>query len=131
MINLDKSNGHFNFENYSIKPSDNIQNIMDKLKISKNDLELWIENKGWVTYRLDGEEYILLLKFFNDNLKTIEVYVKKYSHQPHNRNKLMMLLDNIGGENIYSWGKIKLNKDIKANYESLLINYGGSNGTDW
>lgn len=121
MMNLNKNNGNFGFGEYLIKPLCQIQDL--KNEFANENLELWIENNEWITYRLEfREKFILLISFFNDNLKTIEIYL---TCQPGKnvRNRLQDLLGCIGGENKYSWGNVELNEDIKAGYASIVIKF--------
>ncbi len=122
-MKLNKINGHFSFGNHLIKPSYKIRDI--KNEFLDDSIELWIANKSWITYRLEiAMKFILLIKFFNEDLKTIEIYLT-YQSGKQMENELRNLLKSLGGENKYSWGNVELNKDIKAGYESIVINVNG------
>lgn len=119
-MNLNNQNGTFEIGGFIIKPSDKVTDIKNVF-INEN-LELWIENSEWITYRLQvANKFILLLKFFNDYLKTIEIYLRKYPEK-QNKHEIQNLLKKLGGESTYIWGNVELNIDIKAGYESIVIN---------
>lgn len=121
MMNLNKNNGSIEFENFIIKPTDKYQDLK-KAFLEKN-LELWFENNNWITYRLDvSMNFIIIIKLFNDNLRAIEIF-PKIEIGNKNENGLKSILQNLGGENNYRWGNVELNKDKKAGYESVLINF--------
>lgn len=92
---------------------------------TKNDVLLFsessliISNAGWVTYRLDltstGERFIFNFLFFEDSLKKVEIFSSTTSNEN--------ISNVLGGYRKYSWGKIELNEDKKANYSSVLISY--------
>lgn len=64
MITLDVNNGSVGFENYTVNPFDDLQNMKNRL--SDKSLEEWIENDTWSVYRLDlSVEFILLFRFLD------------------------------------------------------------------
>ena len=121
MIKLNTDNGSLQFGECTIISS---ETIIDDLKeeLSNNNLELWISNGGWITYKLEvSEKFILMFRFLNDSIHSVEIY---YKSTDDNRKKgLNKTLEDIGGSNKYSWGGVELNIDRKADYESILINY--------
>lgn len=120
-MRLNCNNGAFQLDEYSISPQDKISDL--KKKFSNDRLEIWIENNEWITYRLDtSSKFILMIRFFKNVMHLIEVFPKSYS-DGQRRKDLLNYLEILGGENKYRWGKVELNEDEKAGYESIVINY--------
>lgn len=119
-MNLNKNNGFIEFGDYLIKPSYKIRDL--KSQFSNENLELWMENDKWITYRLKTlMNVILLIRFFDDDLKTIEIYLTEES-VVQTEDPLKDLFNYLGGECKYMWGNVELNKDVRAGYESIVIN---------
>jgi hypothetical protein len=124
MITVNINNGILQFEGFLICPLDKIRDL--KSKFSDEYLELWIENGNWTTYRLDAfSKFILLIRYFNDEIQLIEVYPKGSNDNQRKKN-LILCLKKLGGEKKYSWGSIEMNNDFKAGYESLIINFNSN-----
>lgn len=121
MIQLNINNGLFQFEKWVVSAKDQIYVL--KSKFSSENLELWIDNNEWVTYRLDiSDKFILMFRFFEESIYSIEIYPKSPTF--YDRKKIIKeILDDLGGTNKYFWGNVELNVDHKAGYESILINY--------
>ena len=110
-----KNNGEFHFERWILKPNDVLNKVINDF--SSKEFELWIENGQWKTYKLNiSEEYVFLVFFFDNVIKFIEVYSKQ-------KESLNETLEKLGGEKKYSWGKVELNVDYKAGYNSIVINF--------
>lgn len=122
MIKLNTDNGSLQFEKHTIiKSKTHIDNL--KGEILNGNLELWISNGEWITYKLEiSEKFILIFRFLNELIYSVEIYYK--STDDNDRKKgLNKTLEDIGGSNEYTWGNVELNVDHKAGYQSILINY--------
>lgn len=114
MINVDVKKGELKFNKLCFSAKTKL-NYLNRF-ISSNEVELWNSNSIYKTYRLIKNELILILSFKSNFLNNIEIYpLKKYS--------ISFLIEKIGGEKSYEWGEIKLKKDDKAGYQSILINF--------
>lgn len=121
MIKLNTKNGHFQFGDQILNPDSGSTVI--KTFSQKDGAEIWLENKEWITYRINGfDPVILMFTFLKNDIYTIEVYIK----DDNKKDKLKTILDGLGGVNQYTWGTVSLNFDHKAGYESLLISYQGT-----
>ncbi len=118
-MNLNKSNGYLSFDTYLVKPSYTIRDF--KNEFPQENLELWTVNKKWITYRLEiSMKFILLIRFFDDDIKIIEIYLLP-KPDINIEMELKDLLKSLGGERNYPWGNIELNSDVKADYKSIII----------
>lgn len=121
MMTVNSTNGEFRFNEWLFSPNVKLNDFKKKLPSKK--VELWSENSHYVSYRLNfSEEYIIVVMFFYEKIKFIEIYPKNVEKNKL-EDKIQILLQRLGGENNYSWGKIELNIDKKAGYESVIINY--------
>lgn len=119
-MKVDSTNGSILFDNNIISSYDKIDDLKNKFS---NKLELWMENDDWNTYRLDvTKKFILIIRFFQNKIQLIEIYPKSNS-ESQKRRVVENYLEDFGGEKDYPWGKVGLNNDIKAGYESLIIKY--------
>ena len=104
-------------DNWIFSPQQNLKYY--KNLIRSNELESWTSNKNWSSYRLNiFKEYILILYFENEEIKMIDIF-------PTNGKDgdIATLLKKLGSEYVYSWGKVELNIDIKAGYQSVIVKY--------
>ena len=121
MMKLNINNGLFQFGKWVITAKEQIHDL--KSKFLSENLELWIDNDEWITYRLDiSDKFILMIRFFNELIYSIEIYPKN-AIDGDRKKVLNEILEKLGGKNKYSWGNVELNIDHKASYESILINY--------
>jgi len=116
MIDINLINGELKYGEYLLVPKGKFD-YFRSLFLS-TEMELWTSNKNFTSYRLNlSDEFIFILYFLNEELKTIDIYPK------NKRNEISLLLENLRGEHFYSWGKVELNNDIKAGYKSVLVKY--------
>ncbi len=78
---------------------------------------------------IDYGEFGLVCLFNNNKLNWISISLgKNYNFPPFviTREEIKLVkqkLEDMGGENIYQWGSIELNEDIKGGIVSILIKY--------
>jgi len=120
MIALNKKNGEVNIHNLIFSPTISSEDF--KIKFLDCEIELMLKNNQWESYRINFlDEYIIGVFFNYTTIKLVEIYVKRCVGDVDKQ--LNQIIDEIGGEKSYSWGKIELNVDIKAGYKSIIINY--------
>jgi hypothetical protein len=118
MINIDLINGELKYEKWIFSSKKKLTYFMSLFLPS--EIELWSFNQNWMSYRLNLSECFIFILYFQDEiLKIIDILPV----DTNSGNEVPLLLEKLGGENIYSWGKIELNNDIKAGYKSVLIKY--------
>ena len=117
MIRIDLKNGEFKIDKFVFSPLTKIDYILEYLL--SQEIELWTSNQNWKSYRLRLEEFIVILFYQSEILKIIEIFPSIIE----NSISVSNLIIELGGESEYFWGKIELNNDIKAGYESVLIKY--------
>jgi|JI7StandDraft_1071085.scaffolds.fasta_scaffold79543_1 hypothetical protein len=118
MIYIDLTNGEIKFEKWIFSPKRKLDYYNNLF--SSPEMELLISNRNWLTYRLSISEYfIFTMVFENETLRMFEIYPTNVDRH----NGVSFLIEKLGGEHIYSWGKIELNDDIKASYKSVLLTY--------
>jgi hypothetical protein len=132
MISLDKSTGELIIGKNNFNPYLKCSDFEHREK--SYVAELLLQNEEWKTFKIsdiNNGENIFVLRFYDEQLKMIEIslgmnYIN-YSEM-ENRKELKRLLEKMGGADIYSWGIIEFNEDLKGGYVSLLIKY--SDGSD-
>ena len=119
MIKLNVRNGSLEFYGMLINHSSTVQEFI--LQNAPLNIELWVDNAEYKTYRLNySDNYILMIRVFNNITYSLEIYSRKKGVFVDSLSKV---LAKIGGEGDYSWGSVKMNVDDKAGYRSVLINY--------
>jgi hypothetical protein len=119
MIAINYSDGTIRFNNLVVSPGSKLSSIADGI-VSKN-LELWSSHNEWTSYRINSDkEFIVILMFFNEIIKSVEIYPNLVSE---NDDELQIALEKLGGENDYHWGTVELNNDHKAGYKSIVVHF--------
>lgn len=118
MMNIDLTNGELKYEEWIFSPRKDLNYFLNLFR--PTEMELWSSHTNWISYRLKiSKDWIFILYFQDEALRTIDVY----PIDNNKGNEISLLLEKLGGEHIYSWGRIELNDDIKAGYKSVLIKY--------
>jgi len=118
MIDINLINGELKYGEYLLVPKGKFDYF--RSLFLPTEMELWTSKQNSITYRLNlSDEFVFILYFLNEELMTIDIYPKN----KNSLNEIALLLENLGGEHFYSWGKVELNNDIKAGYKSVLVKY--------
>lgn len=118
MINIDLVNGELKYEKWIFSPKKKLDYFLNIFH--STEMELWTSNQDWRSYRLSISRYFIFILYFQDeSLKMIDIFPTVKD----NENEVSLLLEKLGGESTYSWGRIEFNNDIKASSKSVLIKY--------
>jgi hypothetical protein len=120
-MKLNTENGEFEFENWIFTPKYKLKDIKEKLPLE--GLELWSSHSQWQSFRLTMvKDYILIIMFKDEIINYITIFPITSQGEDH-ENNLQGILMSLGGEENYSWGKVEINIDPKAGFESIAIRY--------
>ncbi len=118
MIDINLINGELKYEEWIFLPKKKLDYFIDLFH--STEIELWTSNQNWRSYRLSISKYFIFILYFQDDvLKMINIF----PIAENNGNEVSLLLEKLGGENVYSWGRIEFSNDIKAGFKSVLIKY--------
>lgn len=117
MISIDLKVGKLKVDQDHFSPKTGIA-LFDK-NTHSSKVELWTSNNNWKSYRMLKDELILILFFKDELLKIIEIYPV----ENEKNTTVSAIIEKLGGEQKYLWGKIEINDDKKAGYKSILIKY--------
>ena len=115
-MHISLSNGELKCEKCVFSPGEKI----DSLKTALSDkMELWTSNENWRIYRwVVSDQYILAMFFEYEKLYMIGVYPSDQSDDA-----ISILLQELGGEGVYDWGKVYPYNDIKSGSKKVIVQY--------
>ena len=125
---------HINLANGELKCGEWIFSPVTKLSVLKDtlgpiEMEPWVSNQKWVSYRLNrNREFVCVVQFYDDILYLVDIYPKvsddRYTGRLHvDRVEVLLLLKELGGENTYPWGSVSLFNDVKGGFKSAGVTY--------
>jgi len=129
-MQLNTANGHITIESLSISPTLSIPDVESLGGIY--GIKKGFQNKQYVSYlipEIANGEVALLLLFFNSKLASVSIELgKKYNYPPFKitadeRRVIAYKLEQIGGANIYGWGKVNIVEDSKGGTISIVVKY--------
>lgn len=90
---------------------------LNEMSLSSN-IELWFSNDIWRQYRFFNDRMIFILYFKKNLLQFIQIF-------PLENEGLTIsnVIEKLGGEQKYFWGRIEIFDDIKSGNISVLIKY--------
>jgi hypothetical protein len=118
MININKINGELKFEECFFSPRKELKYYLTLFH--SDQIELWSANQNWKSYRLSISRYFILIIFFKDEILNM---INVYPIAKNNDNEVSLLLEKLGGENVYPWGSVEFSNDTKAGAKSVLVKY--------
>lgn len=127
MINLNLTNGELKCGKWILSPTTKLSVLKDTL--DPTEMELWVSNQKWISYRLNrNREFVCVLQFYDNVLYLVDIYPKvsddRYTRRLHvDRAEVLLLLKELGGENIYPWGSVSLFNDVKGGFRSVGVTY--------
>lgn len=83
------------------------------------------EYQNFEEYSVEGVEgkFLIGIDFYQGKLETLSFYVGPPELSFSERGELYGLLELLGGEKSYPWGRVFFHKDIKSSVESVTILY--------
>lgn len=122
-LELNEFSGRILFDEIEINKDLTIDNVIEA------GGEVIIENDGWKSFwlrYLNGGQYAMLVYFYNNKLHYVHLGLimpdaKPYSQE--DKGPTLELLDQLGGEKEYTWGKVEFSYDPKNLNYSIIIHY--------
>lgn len=122
-LTLDKENGSIKFDEVTISKDLTIDKVIEAGGV------LFVDNAGWESYwfqYLNESRYGLLVYFFEGRLDHISMGVRVPGWKPFEedgKQPTLKLLNELGGQHKYDWGKVNIEYDPKNLSYSIIIQY--------
>ncbi|SMC48690.1 hypothetical protein [Moheibacter sediminis] len=116
MITIDIKTGELKVNQLRFSSKTEISYLSEMLLSS--DIELWFSHDIWRQYRFFNDRMIFILHFKNNLLQFIQI-----SPIENEGATVLNIIEKLGGEQEYFWGKIEIFDDIKSRSISVLIKY--------
>lgn len=122
-LHMNRANGELKFEQITIAKDLTIDKVIEA------GGEVIIENDGWKSFwlrYLNGGHYAMFVYFYNNKLHYVHLGLIMPDAKPYSQEEkgpTLELLDQLGGEKEYTWGKVQFSYDPKNLSYSIIIHY--------
>ena len=127
---LNKRNGSLKIIDSTIGPESKFEDLVSVFGENLKELYSFVENCKVYKIDLPDDEYVYGVHFVNDKLSVITLYLKEGNQRgwsdwnaESEKKANAKVLENLGGEAEYLWGKVALYYDAKAGYTDVRIIY--------
>ena len=127
---LNKHNGYLKIIDSTIGPESNFEDLIVEFGENFKKVYSFVENYKVYKIDLPDDEYIYGIHFVNGKLSVITLYLSEAGQRDWSdwdaeseKKANDKILENLGGEAEYLWGKVALCYDAKAGYTDVRIIY--------
>lgn len=122
-LSMNRVNGELKFEKITITKDLIIDEVIEA------GGEVLVENAGWRSYwfrHLNGGQYAIFVYYYNNKLDHVHLGLQLPDAKPYSQEEkgpTLELLEQLGGEKEYDWGKVSFEYDPKNLSYSIGIAY--------